>query len=189
MRPAYSELARWLGDVRPDVLEYRRKEAELLFRRIGITFAVYGEADAQERLIPFDVIPRILAAQEWDTLAPRARAARQGDQRLPPRHLRPPRNSQGRHRARRPGVPESGVPSGDERPEGAARHLCAHRRHRRGPRRRRHLLCPGRQRPHAVRGLLHAGEPRDHDAAVPGFVLARIASRRWRIIPTNCSPP
>ena len=58
----------WLGDVRPDVLDYRRKEAELLFRRIGITFAVYGEADAQERLIPFDVIPRILSAEEWDTL-------------------------------------------------------------------------------------------------------------------------
>ncbi len=40
----------------------------MLFRRIGITFAVYGEADAQERLIPFDVLPRILAAAEWDTL-------------------------------------------------------------------------------------------------------------------------
>ena len=68
VRPAYTELAKWLGGVRPDVLEYRRKEAELLFRRIGITFAVYGEADAQERLIPFDVIPRILSATEWDTL-------------------------------------------------------------------------------------------------------------------------
>ncbi len=68
VRPAYSELAKWLGGVRPDVLDYRRKEAELLFRRIGITFAVYGEADAQERLIPFDVIPRILSAKEWDTL-------------------------------------------------------------------------------------------------------------------------
>src|SRR6188508_1961255 len=68
VRPAYSELAKWLGDVRPDVLDHRRKEAELLFRRIGITFAVYGEADAQERLIPFDVIPRILSAKEWDTL-------------------------------------------------------------------------------------------------------------------------
>ena len=68
VRPAYSELAKWLGGVRPDVLDYRRKEAELLFRRIGITFAVYGEADAQERLIPFDVIPRILSAMEWDTL-------------------------------------------------------------------------------------------------------------------------
>src|SRR6188508_1576381 len=68
VRPAYSELAKWLGDVRPDVLDYRRKEAELLFRRIGITFAVYGEADATERLIPFDVIPRILSGTEWRTL-------------------------------------------------------------------------------------------------------------------------
>jgi uncharacterized circularly permuted ATP-grasp superfamily protein len=68
VRPAYTELAAWLGEVRPDVLDYRRREAELLFRRIGITFAVYGEADAQERLIPFDVIPRLLSAAEWDLL-------------------------------------------------------------------------------------------------------------------------
>jgi uncharacterized circularly permuted ATP-grasp superfamily protein len=69
VRPAYASLAAWLGEVRPDVLDYRRREAELLFRRIGITFAVYGEADAQERLIPFDVIPRILSAGEWDRLS------------------------------------------------------------------------------------------------------------------------
>ncbi len=68
LRPAYGELFRWLSDVPPDVLDYRRREAEVLFRRIGITFAVYGEADAQERLIPFDVLPRILAAAEWDIL-------------------------------------------------------------------------------------------------------------------------
>ncbi len=68
LRPAYSELWRWLAEIPHDVLDYRRREAELLFRRIGITFAVYGEADAQERLIPFDVLPRILAAAEWDTL-------------------------------------------------------------------------------------------------------------------------
>src|SRR5712672_4061727 len=68
LRPAYGELSRWLGEVPPDVLDYRRREAEVLFRRIGITFAVYGEADAQERLIPFDVLPRILAAAEWDIL-------------------------------------------------------------------------------------------------------------------------
>jgi uncharacterized circularly permuted ATP-grasp superfamily protein len=68
VRPAYGELARWLAEVPPDVLDYRRREAELIFRRIGITFAVYGEADATERLIPFDVIPRILAAQEWKLL-------------------------------------------------------------------------------------------------------------------------
>jgi len=68
VRPAYSELARWLAELPSDVLDYRRREAELIFRRIGITFAVYGEADAQERLIPFDVIPRIMAANEWRLL-------------------------------------------------------------------------------------------------------------------------
>ena len=68
IRPAYAELSQWLGDVPPDLLEHRRREAELLFRRIGITFAVYGEADAQERLIPFDVIPRVLSAAEWTRL-------------------------------------------------------------------------------------------------------------------------
>jgi uncharacterized circularly permuted ATP-grasp superfamily protein len=68
LRPAYRELALWLKETPADALEYRRQEAELLFRRIGITFAVYGEADSTERLIPFDVIPRILAGQEWTLL-------------------------------------------------------------------------------------------------------------------------
>src|SRR5215510_14717103 len=68
LRPSYVELSRWLRDIPPELLERRRREAELLFRRIGITFAVYGDADAQERLIPFDVIPRLLSAAEWDRL-------------------------------------------------------------------------------------------------------------------------
>ena len=68
VRPAYAELSRWLGEIKPDVLDFRRREAELFFRRIGITFAVYGDPEAQERLIPFDVIPRILSAAEWETL-------------------------------------------------------------------------------------------------------------------------
>ena len=68
LRPAYYELGRWLSETPPDTLDYRRKEAELLFRRIGITFAVYGEAESTERLIPFDVIPRILSGGEWTRL-------------------------------------------------------------------------------------------------------------------------
>ncbi len=68
VRPAYAALSSWLDTIRPDVLDLRKQEAELLFRRIGITFAVYGEAEAQERLIPFDVIPRILSSTEWKTL-------------------------------------------------------------------------------------------------------------------------
>ena len=46
LRRAYSELSRWLKETPPEALEYRRQEAELLFRRIGITFAVYGDAEA-----------------------------------------------------------------------------------------------------------------------------------------------
>jgi uncharacterized circularly permuted ATP-grasp superfamily protein len=68
VRPAYAELSQWLSQIPSGTLDYRRREAELFFRRIGITFAVYGDPEAQERLIPFDVIPRIIAAAEWDTL-------------------------------------------------------------------------------------------------------------------------
>ncbi len=68
VRPAYAELAQWLSAVKPDVLDFRRREAELFFHRVGITFAVYGDPEAQGRLIPFDVIPRILSAAEWDFL-------------------------------------------------------------------------------------------------------------------------
>jgi uncharacterized circularly permuted ATP-grasp superfamily protein len=68
VRPAYTALDAWLHTLPPDLLDHRRREAELIFRRIGITFAVYGEAESTERLIPFDVIPRILAKSEWETL-------------------------------------------------------------------------------------------------------------------------
>ncbi len=68
VRPAYAALSDWLSEVKPDVLDVRRSEAELLFRRSGITFAVSGDSEAQERLIPFDIIPRILSAAEWELL-------------------------------------------------------------------------------------------------------------------------
>ncbi|MDQ0393996.1 circularly permuted type 2 ATP-grasp protein [Labrys monachus] len=68
IRPAYADLAHWLATTPKELLTHRRNEAELLFRRIGITFAVYGDKDGAERLIPFDIIPRILAAKEWASL-------------------------------------------------------------------------------------------------------------------------
>jgi len=68
IRPAYKCLDDWLRHLPPDVLDRRRQEAEFLFRRIGITFAVYGEAESTERLIPFDVLPRILSLAEWSML-------------------------------------------------------------------------------------------------------------------------
>jgi uncharacterized circularly permuted ATP-grasp superfamily protein len=67
-RQAYHRLAQWLTTTTPALLESRRAQAELLFRRIGITFAVYGEKDATERLIPFDILPRIIARSEWELI-------------------------------------------------------------------------------------------------------------------------
>ncbi|MGE0747258.1 MAG: circularly permuted type 2 ATP-grasp protein [Rhodospirillales bacterium] len=68
-RAPYRQVRDWLAATAPEVLIAKRREAELLFRRIGITFAVYTEGGDPERLIPFDIIPRILAASEWATLA------------------------------------------------------------------------------------------------------------------------
>ncbi len=68
-RPGYEFLQRWLETTPPAALAQRQAEAELLFRRIGITFAVYGQSDAEERIIPFDIIPRILTKTEWQKLS------------------------------------------------------------------------------------------------------------------------
>ena len=68
-RAGYQFLKRWLDQTPPEILAHRRAEAELLFRRIGITFAVYGDSDAEERIIPFDIIPRILTKPEWQHLS------------------------------------------------------------------------------------------------------------------------
>ncbi|TPD59251.1 circularly permuted type 2 ATP-grasp protein [Emcibacter nanhaiensis] len=59
----------WMKEVPSEMLRVRQTEAEALFRRIGITFAVYGEGGDPERLIPFDILPRILQAKEWAFLS------------------------------------------------------------------------------------------------------------------------
>jgi uncharacterized circularly permuted ATP-grasp superfamily protein len=69
VRPHYRPFADWLRTSAPARVEQKRKEAEVLFHRLGITFAVSGESTGTERLIPFDIIPRIIPAAEWQTLA------------------------------------------------------------------------------------------------------------------------
>ncbi|WP_448586961.1 circularly permuted type 2 ATP-grasp protein [Thermaurantiacus sp.] len=68
VRPPYAAVAGWLASSSQELLDTRRRQAELFFRRIGITFAVYGDPDATERLIPFDIIPRVISAEEWAVL-------------------------------------------------------------------------------------------------------------------------
>ena len=66
VRHAYAELAGLLDNLSIDSLVTKQNAAEELFRRLGITFAVYAEGGSTERLIPFDLIPRILDRSEWD---------------------------------------------------------------------------------------------------------------------------
>jgi len=67
-RDIYQRYQHWLGSVPLNELAAKRAEAEVLFRRVGITFNVYGEDEGDERLIPFDVIPRMMSAEEWSSL-------------------------------------------------------------------------------------------------------------------------
>jgi uncharacterized circularly permuted ATP-grasp superfamily protein len=69
VRKVYQTYGHWLGDASYAQLKNKSREAELLFRRVGITFNVYGDDAGDERLIPFDLIPRILAADEWRHLS------------------------------------------------------------------------------------------------------------------------
>ena len=69
VREPYRLLHDWLAGQSRVELKRKVREAESLFRRQGITFAVYGSEETSERLIPFDVIPRILSAREWRRLA------------------------------------------------------------------------------------------------------------------------
>jgi len=69
VRPHYKSYLDWLSRQDPQAMRGRREEAEMIFRRVGITFAVYGDKDEDgagtERLIPFDLIPRVIPAHEW----------------------------------------------------------------------------------------------------------------------------
>jgi uncharacterized circularly permuted ATP-grasp superfamily protein len=68
VRAPYAQIHGWVGSLGKDNVERAMKEAEGIFRRLGITFAVYGAEEASERLIPFDIIPRVFAAAEWRRL-------------------------------------------------------------------------------------------------------------------------
>ncbi|MBK6864590.1 MAG: circularly permuted type 2 ATP-grasp protein [Ideonella sp.] len=72
VRDHYATYASWLARQEGDAMRSRREEAEVIFRRVGITFAVYGAQDddgaGTERLIPFDLIPRVIPAHEWSEM-------------------------------------------------------------------------------------------------------------------------
>ena len=68
VRAGYEAISDWLKQAPRELLVNRKLEAEHFFRRIGITFNVYGDNQGTERLIPFDIVPRVLTSAEWQRL-------------------------------------------------------------------------------------------------------------------------
>jgi uncharacterized circularly permuted ATP-grasp superfamily protein len=68
-RRPYAHVARWLTTISRNDVDRAKLEAENIFRRQGITFAVHGDGEADERLIPFDIVPRVFSGREWRKLS------------------------------------------------------------------------------------------------------------------------
>ena len=68
IRAHYAPYQDWLSLMPAAYIAQKRAEADSAFHRYGITFAVYGENAGKERLIPFDIVPRIIPAHEWAML-------------------------------------------------------------------------------------------------------------------------
>ena len=68
VREHYQPMDSWLGEQTAEHLANKRQQADLMFHKLGITFAVYGEETGTERLIPFDIIPRVFPKSEWQAL-------------------------------------------------------------------------------------------------------------------------
>jgi uncharacterized circularly permuted ATP-grasp superfamily protein len=68
VRGPYARLEDWTRAMPAELRQMKQAEAEALFRRIGITFAVYGEGGDPDRLIPFDMFPRVFTQGEWRRL-------------------------------------------------------------------------------------------------------------------------
>jgi uncharacterized circularly permuted ATP-grasp superfamily protein len=64
-RPQAASLIEWMEKLPPEDLEQHRETAQVALYNLGVTFSVYGDKEGVERVFPFDIIPRIIAAEEW----------------------------------------------------------------------------------------------------------------------------
>jgi len=68
VREPYERYASWLHSSEVETLQLRHEQANSLFQNLGITFNVYGADGGTERLIPFDIVPRIISSDEWSII-------------------------------------------------------------------------------------------------------------------------
>ena len=166
-REPYQALHRRLLELSPAELRQRQQDADSAFLHQGVTFTVYGDEQGTERIFPYDLLPRIITAREWDTIErgliqrltalnlflkdiyQDGRILKEG---IVPRHLV---FSAQHYRREMIGI----------RPQ--ARHLRLGRRHRSGAAARRPVRGARRQPARAERRVVHADEPPDHQARVP----------------------
>ena len=188
VRALYGKVARWLDETPADLLASRRAQAEYMFRRIGITFGVYGDKDAAERLIPFDIVPRLISRAEWRKLeaglTQRVKALNlflkdvYGERTVLKEAIIPPelilRNAYYR--------PEM---IGRSAPHDIWVHIAGIDIVRVDD---EIVLRSRGQRAHALRRLLHAGKPGSDDAAAAGPVRPPQGGAGRRLSRTNCSP-
>jgi uncharacterized circularly permuted ATP-grasp superfamily protein len=67
-RPYTTPLIEKINSLSEGELVQRQQAAQIAMFKMGITFSVYGDSEGTERIFPFDLIPRIVAAQEWQEL-------------------------------------------------------------------------------------------------------------------------
>ena len=155
-------------------------------RQQGITFTVYGRDQGVERIIPFDPIPRLIAAGRVGPHRARAQAAGSRPQPLHPRRLSRSPDPQGPGRPARAGLRRHRLPPGMRRAAGAAGRLHPRLGHRPDPRRRRQLPRPRGQRPDALGRQLRAQEPPGDEAGLPRCCSSSTTCGRSTTTPTTC---
>ena len=142
-----------------DSLRQRAADAERDLLERGITFTVYSDATAIDRILPFDLIPRVITPAEWHADRNRRDPARARAEHVPARHLPRPEDPRRRDRAGRTGAEKRRLLRGDGRLRRAVQHLCPCLRHRHRARRDRRLPGAGGQRPHPLRRRLCGRKP------------------------------
>ena len=160
---------------RPSASRRMRQAAQLLFHRVGITFAVYGEDAGAERLIPFDILPHVIPGEEWRRARARGSSSACGRSTRSCTTSTTTRRSSRRARSRpsrcRATRSTGRRCAGIDVPGGIYAHIAGIDLVR--ARRRRVLRARG-QPAHALRRVVHAREPQDDDAAVARAVRAPV---------------
>ena len=180
-------LVQRLGGLQPSEFMAKRASADLVFINQGITFSVYSDRRGVEKIFPFDLIPRPVAAAEWEPIEAGLL------QRIQALNLFLHDVYHDRRILREGVIPEELVLNSKcYRPEmigfdppGQA--ICPRRRHRPDPRSDRPIPRPGRQWPHAVGRQLRAGKPRGDEEGVSAAVPARAGCAASRIIRSGCA--